>query len=110
MIKYLFVISLLINAYFTTKKDPVSIANLFEGDIAYLTSGDINVLHGNAKNKKTFFRNGVLYQRKLWPKNKIPYVYTGGIKRNMLDTISKAMETFQNKTCIRYEISISNEI
>ena len=101
MIKYLVVSSLLVLTNIAMKRDPISIANLFEGDIAGLTSRDIEILHGEAKEKKVFFRNGIIQKENLWLNHEIPYIIVGKFKRHFLITISKAMKEFQKKTCIR---------
>ena len=100
MIKYLLVLSLLVLENGAIEEDPIEIANLFEGDIEGLTSRDIDILHGEAKKTKSFFRNAVILKRHLWPQNTIPFVFAG-VSKNMLTTISNAMKEFEKKTCIR---------
>lgn len=100
MIKYAIISSLLVLQNIAMEKDPTLIAGLFEGDIAGLSSRDIAILHGEAKKKKVFFRNGVVNKNKLWLHKKIPY--TSSFNGKFQQTISEAMKEIQKKTCLRY--------
>ena len=100
MIKYLLVLTLVVHKNGAIEKDPIEVAGLFEGDIEGFTSRDIDILHGEAKKTKSFFRNAVILKRHLWPDNTIPFRFAG-VSKNMLTTVSNAMKELEKKTCIR---------
>lgn len=75
-------------------KDPLTLAQLFEGDIDGVTAEDI-------QRAKKGTRNAIISQSLKWPGAIIPYVYYNGYSKAQKSMIAKAIVRLQEVSCIK---------
>lgn len=83
--------------------DPIELAGLYEGDIALISSEEIqDMVAGAVNDEQSMARNAMIEMNKRWPNGVIPYVISSSYNTNERATIAMAMKTYQENTCIRF--------
>jgi len=85
---------------FTEKeKDPIELAQLFEGDIDNVHMSDLRSLRNGGHST----RNAIRDSWRKWPGGVLPYIISNSFSQYERSVIAKAMKQYKDKTCIRFK-------